>query len=395
MPYSIPYIFLIIFLFLLSLLQLSNYNSNEIGNKSLNYIALIAFILFFGFRGFIGYDCMVYYPFFEKLSTIQQLNLTQYTGSFDIGFVIYASIIKTIYADFHFFIFSSTILDVILLSFFFKRYLNKRYFIFGFLMFLGFYGFLLEIEQIRNVKSLLLFLISIKYIENRNLFKFMLFNILGILFHWSSIFLIPLYFFINKKTISLRWFLIILILGNIVFILQLEFIKPIVHLFGSLLGGTFSKKVDFYLMSKVFSNSYGLSIGYFERVFTAILIAINYNKLMNSAKYMNIFLNSYFIFIFIELFCSELTIAIERVAPLYGYSYWILLPMLIYSYKDILNKQMIYIGVIIFIVIKFWVGTDVLHVYDNVLFGKMKSFKERSLVFDKNAKSLREKNLKK
>ena len=196
MPYSIPY--LIFILFLLSIFFLQNsINFTQRSIRALNMAVTLVFLLFFGFRGFIGWDWTLYFPFYEQLGNIFHLNFSEHR--FDIGFVIYASLIKTLNFDYHSFVFISTLIDVVLLHIFFKRYLPEKYYALGFAVFFAFWGFILETDLMRNVKGMLLFLLSLKYIENRNLSKFLLLNMLGLSFHWSSIVFFPLYFFLEYQ----------------------------------------------------------------------------------------------------------------------------------------------------------------------------------------------------
>jgi hypothetical protein len=326
----LPYIGFIIVLFLFSVLQMQGH-LNERTNKLLNLLVILFYIVFFGLRGFVGYDTIMYYSFFQNLDTISYLNL--HNQNFDLGFVIYASLIKTVFPNFHFLVLISVIIDVYLLHLFFKEYLPAKYYILGYIFFLGFYGYIYEIEQMRNIKSLLLFLLSIRHIENRNFLRFLILNLIGLTFHWSSFVFIPLYFFIHKKPFSLKIFFILFVIGNLVFLFKISYIKPLLGFIADLIGGTPRWKIHTYLNSDIYAVAYGFSFGYVERIFTACIVMLYYNKLINlddnQKVKMHIFLNAYVFFILINLYFSEMLIVIERFAALFAFSYWILYPKII------------------------------------------------------------------
>ena len=384
MPYSIPYIIFISFILSIFFLQ----NSLKLTQRTvmiLNLSVFLAYLLFFGFRGFIGWDWTIYYPFYEKLDNLFQLNLEKIM--FDIGFTIYASLIKTLGFGFHSFVCISTFINVILLHVFFKRYLPEKYYALGFAIFVVFGGFVFETDLMRNIKSLLLFLLSLKYIENRSPYKFLLFNILGLFFHWSSIMFLPLYFFLHKP-ISVKTISLITIIGVVVFILKIEYIKPLLLFVGSLFGNVEKYKITFYVHSSLFGSAYDFSLGFFERIFTLLLILLSYKNLTTKKTSNILFINAFFIYIVIFLFFSEVTIALVRFGNLFVFSYWILWPMLITCVNT--PSKLIYTGLIL--IILFFkiniVSGNILYKYDNILIGNIKTYDKRKIIFYENYERL-------
>lgn len=384
MPYSIPYIILIIFfLFVFFVENTINLKQNSV--SFLNFIVLFSFIVFFGFRGFVGWDWYLYFPFYKTLDPIYSLQISKY--NFDVGFVVYSSIIKTITEDYHCFIFISILIDAFLLHLFFKRYLPKKYYAFGFALFLVFYGTILEINLMRNVKSLLLFLLSLKYIENRNLLKFILLNILGALFHWSSFVFFPLYFFLHKK-FSLKFFIPIFLLGCFVFIANVQYIKPFISFIGSSFGGIIHVKINYYLHSPLFASRYGFTLGFFERMVTVSLIFYFYEKLIEINENNILFINAFFIYLLINLFFSEISIAIDRFGNTFIFAYWILWPMIMLCLNKG-NRVVFVFCIFIILLLKINVVCgNLFYQYDNVLIGHSKTYNQRAAIFDKNNQSL-------
>lgn len=378
MPYSVPYIIFLIFVLLIFYLQ--NSVSLTVGAvRILNITVPLSFLLFFGFRGFIGWDWNLYYPFYIRLDNIFNVQLN--VQPFDVGFVIFASIIKTFTSNYHYFIFLNSLIDVVLIHVFFKRYLPEKYYVLGYAVFFVFFGFILETDLLRNAKSFLLFLFSLKFIENRCFAKYFLINLIGFFFHWTSLFFFPLYFFLHKR-IALKWLLLIIIFGNIIFLFKIEYITPLIIHISTFFGGNIETKAHFYITSEMFSKNFLISFGYFERLFTSFLFIVYYNRIFALNRSNVLFLNSFIIYITILLFCSEIAIVINRLAALFIFSYWILWPYLI----SIANRRTKYFLILMFsviIVLKINVlSGNVLYNYDNYLFSNIQTFKERKVIFN-------------
>jgi hypothetical protein len=353
----------------------------------INLTVPVAFLLFFGFRGFIGWDWTVYYVFYERLPLLFHLNFSNQV--FDLGFVICASLLKSITSNYHVFVFVNVLVDVILLHLFFKRYLPEKFYALGFVLFLVFFGFVLETDLMRNIKSLLLFLLSLKYIAHRKLLLFLLFNLIGLCFHWSAIVFLPLYFFLHKP-IPIRAIIIAMVVGIFVYIFQFEYVKSVLIFAGSFLGESMASRIDFYMHSPAFSTNYTFSLGFFERLFTAILILLFYNQIITKDKNNILFVNSFFLFLMVYLYFSEISIAPLRLGNLFAFSYWVLWPMLIECFKKDIVKWG-FVGVISCIILlkMHIISGNILYRYDNILTGKIKTYKERRDIFDKAHESLK------
>jgi hypothetical protein len=385
--YSIPYLALALFFLIVFVIQ----NSLKLTEKTTLYINAtvpIAFLFFFGFRGFIGWDWFNYYPFYNGLPNIFHLNQFENKSLFDIGFVISSSLIKTFFTNYHTFIFINTLIDVLLLHIFFKRYLNEKYYAFGFAVFLVFFGLLMEIDLMRNIKALLLFLMSLKYIENRSPVKYFSLIVVAILFHWSAIVFIPLYFFLHKR-IPIIAIIIVVCIGNIIYIFQFEYIKPIILFFSSLARGVAAEKITSYLTDPMFTSSYGLTFGHLERLFSTFLFLLYYEKIISSGKKNILFINAFFIYLIIYLFLSEINILISRLGNLFSFSYWILWPKIIDILHSKINKQILILLFVCLILLKTTLFTNnIMYKYDNLIFNKISKFEERLKVYKKHSKTL-------
>jgi hypothetical protein len=230
----------------------------------------------------------------------------------------------------------------------------------------------------------MLFLISLKYIERRKLLIYMIINIIGTLFHISSLLYLPLYFILNKKihrTVILTLFFI----GNLIFLLQIEWCKSVLIFVSTMISGRLGYLLKNYLSSSFYSSSYGISIGYLERFFSFVIFYYFTQRLYKSNNNIFIYLNAFYIYIFIFLYFSEVTIIFERVGALFVFSYWILYPLIYSSFKN--KSRQIFLLILLFYgVLKLGVGNkDVFTIYDNILL-PFKSYQERLEILNQHSK---------
>jgi hypothetical protein len=181
-----------------------------------------------------------------------------------------------------------------------------------------------------------------------------------------------------------------MIIGVFVYIFQLEYVKSILIFAGSFLGENAANKINFYVYSPSFSTNYAFSIGFFERIFTAILILLFYNQIITKNKSNILFINSFFLFLIIYFFFSEISIAPLRLGNLFVFSYWVLWPILIDCFKNNIVRWG-FIGVISCIILlkMHIISGNILYQYDNILTGKIKTYEVRRAIFDEVHESLK------
>lgn len=381
MEYSLPYIVFIVFILVVSVLQLG-IAFDKSSQKYINFSVFFAYILFWGFRGFIGWDWVNYYPFFKDLSITQP----PLGSNYDIAFEYYSFTIKYLFKTYESFVLVSTIVNALLLHIVFRRYLPERYYALAFALFFAFNGLIFETDLMRNIKSLLIFLISIKYIIDRKPLQYFSLIALAVIFHWSALIFIPLYFFLHKK-VSLKFFLIIFVLGNLIYLLRIEYITPVITYVLNFLPEDISARISMYIKSQMYSKPYGITFGYIERSIMSFLLFFYYQKITKDVKGI-IFMNSFIVYIFLFLYCSEISIILIRLAGNYAFAYWFLVPMIIHnSEKGV--KPFIYIFFTLIIVLKIHLLTNnVLYEYDSTLIDSHKDYRHRKEIYDANYKRL-------
>lgn len=161
-----------------------------LGRKNWAYISCVAVVLMFSFRYRIGTDSVSYQYFFEKLlPSLGNLNIGTLTQDFvyEPGFVIFSSIIKTIFGDWLFFqIITSCMINGTIFYFLYKR---TPYFFLSALLYFVLSSFSLTCESIRQSLAMVLFLWSIPYLENNKYIKYYLLLTIAFTFHYSSVIL--------------------------------------------------------------------------------------------------------------------------------------------------------------------------------------------------------------
>jgi hypothetical protein len=394
--YSIPYLILFSLLLINSIPLLNIWRSNILNYKYTDIFQKISvitiLIIFFGFRGYVLIDWLTYSQFYADLPTLfNDLGLLKNiigSGSLngrlvERGFLVYMVICKTISSNYLFFQFISASIDLYILFLFFKREIPDCI-VLGFVFFILFQGLQFEMHLLRSMKSMLLFILSIKYIKERKFINFLIFNCIGALFHITSIIYIPLYFILNKN-IARSIVFTIFIIGNIIYLLQLEWFKLILSHIS--LPGRMGYLINTYLVSVRYSASHGITIGYIERTFTFFFVYFFSKRITNVDNNNNIYINIIYLYIFIFLYFSEMFIFIERIVNMFIFSYWIIYPK-IYS---LISEKMKYA----FILLLFLYGgvkltlncNKAYYYYDNIML-PYRSFQERKEIYMKNIKTI-------
>lgn len=368
--YSIPYIFLLLFLYSLLFYFFCIKNRIISEGKELDLLCFIVFLLFYGLRGFVNTDWINYYPMFESFPTLWNL-IGFKSDSFTFiepGFILYSSIIKTICPNYFFWIFISTLIDICILRWFFKRY--SKYYIFSFILFLVFYGNLMETNLMRNVKSIMLFMLSIPYLKDRKFIPYLLLNSIGVSFHVSSIIYLLIYPVLHlelKKKILWSIFII----GNVLFIFHVKIITPfLLPILDGFVGSHIANKILGYAESETYGVLYAMSLGHMERMFTYILILLFYDKLLKQNRVNLYFINAYILYFISFTYLSEISVLVERITLLFTLSYWIIYPNIYGLLQNLRTKYVFMFFFIPFSFMKIYLATNnVTCKYDNLLFG--------------------------
>lgn len=379
--YSLPYY--IVFLFLFSL-AISVNNKPRVQQRDKLRLSFILLIIFIGLRGYVYSDWISYLAFFEEVPFLFDLQLFDLTERFifEPGFIIYTSCIKSICNNFHFFIFLSSLIDLWILLLAFKKYLKNP--ILGFAIFFAISGLSMEFNLLRNMKSIMLFLISLKFVQEKSFGKYFIFNMIGYLFHQTSLLYIPLYFVLGRNW-NRKFIILLFILANIIYLLQIPICQPMILKIVELIGGDIMirKAID-YFTSNV---EYGFSVAYIERVITFLILISFYDKLVT--KKSNILFSNIFIAYFlIYTLCWDMNIVSSRGSMLFILGYWFLIPLIVENIH--IKRNLVLFYTYMFIICSYKIvlnNNNIMAKYDNLLFG-IESLEKRTDILNKNLHNL-------
>lgn len=350
--YSVPYLFFFFFLVGLAFYEFWLINQGK-SKVYLRFILILAFILFIGLRGFMYTDVISYYKLFDTLPSLWNFDwvaIENLEERREWGFLAYMILVKSVFPDYLFFQLVSFLIDIFVLDYFFRRY--AKYYALGFIIFFIFSGLIIEVNLMRNVKAILLFLYSIRFVEERKPFYYILVNLCGCLFHISSLFYIPLYWLLVAN--YPKYFLyFVFVAVNVVYLFQISFVAPLLLFMGKVVGGQLQLIVEAYLASDVFTYSRGISIGYLERFFTALLILLYYK---NMSARMRIFANLFLLYFVSYSLFSDLVIMIQRFSLLFIIGYWIVIPYLYSTLKNYRYKWIFFLFIVGYGSIKLLMG---------------------------------------
>lgn len=331
--YSVPYIGVVIAYLLMTLLTHSKIGTQRYGAFS-RYVCILIFITFIGLRGFIGTDCYPYYYNYQQISTFNN----SYEGSFEPGFVFIFRCFKTLGFSYAGYLFVITVIEGLVFDAFFKRY-SPNY-AFGWLAYFSFGGLILSIDLQRNILSICMFLISIPYLWKRKFLPYLILNLIGTSLHASAILYLPFYF-IATKQIEKRWFLIIFITCNVLFLSGSGVLSLMMNLLGERIGGGYYLQFQSYMVNYDYAK--GFSIGFIERTITFLLIYYFSGKLRALDKRNVLFINMFLCYYVAYFMFADNEVLAVRISLLFKVSYWILIPSLYYAIQLVGNRK-IYIA---------------------------------------------------
>lgn len=369
--FFLPYIFLAFVLFFLYLNEKGRIH--VFSRKSAIWIAYIIMWAFVGLRGHMNSDFIVYYPYFEKIPDIFHFSSKYLTSQgFEIGFNIYTSIIKTITPNYFAWVAINTLIDFIVFAWFFRKYTYSM--ILPLIFMIAFQGVSMEFNLYRNIKGVDCFLLSVPFLLQRRILPYMLLNLLGTMFHSSSLLYFFAYFFINRE--MKPWFMwTSFIVANIIFIFGVEIISEIFNNIPVIKSLRAYDKIAFYKNS---GDTIKFSVGYFERLATYVLFTCYYTKMVKDNKANRFFYNCYWCYYCFFLIFYEVQVFVERVPLLFIFSYWILYPALLRCK----TKYRKFIQVYVFLLVLLKIGMTFKGVdskYENVLTG-ITPYNERATV---------------
>lgn len=376
--YSVPYVIVILVLFYLAYAE-GRTDDNLRKNKLIN-IASAILILFFGLRGFIQSDFQNYYPWFEELPTLWNSGWSEtFADNYEPGFVLYSILCKSILPNYFFWIFVSSLIDILLLRKIFSKYSVNICLSFAVYFAIG--AIIMEFNLMRNIKAILILVLATQYIKERRIGRYLFCVFLAMSFHVMAIIFIPLYFVLDKKWPKLvLWGIFITCMA--VLLLRIKFLSPLLVAAAGLLGGEYAVMIEMYFDSGMLESSYGISFGLIERVLTFFLIVYFYGKWEDKTGNRYIFPNMVIAYFMCFSLLSEMSVLLERFAYFFALSYCIFYSNLLKTIQICSNKILLVVYMFLVFTLKMAQQTQtVVCRYDNILFG-IESFEERLSTLD-------------
>ncbi len=375
MGYSTPYIVLNIILLILSVA--SFLSKRESTHKQIALLSMIVFVVFFCFRGYVQTDTINYFSLFDRLPSI--FKGISRDPDYDTGFLVYMGIIKSLGFNYDKFIAISSVIDLILLTILFRRYFSYKYYALYLYLFLIFTGIEYEFNLMRNIKAVLLFLLSIKYIYSREFGKFFILNLIALSFHWTSVLFFPLYFILHKE-FSLRSLYILFFVGLLIYILVPYLLNPTLRLISEIVpNDRLAYKINAYLKLSMFTIGKSFSLIDLALMIWYILILVSYNKIKCLSPQTICFINLFVLYFLFSCMGSAMILFRQRVAVLFEPSCWLLFIWMIQSQRYN-SKIILYSIIIMYGMLLGYRRTrnDILYEYDNFLLNeKVIPMKER------------------
>ena len=248
--YSIPYILFIFYIVFIHLIQNALAQKDKHNEYKTDFLLYAALIFFFCFRGYVGRDWYEYYKIYNNTPVIFDKTTNPFVYTFLIRksieplFTVYISLTKWFFPNYLLWLNFNSLTDIILLIIIIK-YFDVHDKCLFFLLFCLFGGITFEIDALRNAKSIYIFLISLRFLIKQNIAGYMILNILGCMFHISSIFYIPFYFIANKK-INRLIIIGLFIIGYTIFFFRINIFRHIFEIFARKNLGRISVLIDSY-----------------------------------------------------------------------------------------------------------------------------------------------------
>lgn len=313
--------------------------SSYFAKKSFKYGLEISFILIFLFSAFrYGYG-NDFYNYLQIFNDINLNNVVSYDKSYhvEIGWFYLCKITKPI--GYQGLIITISFINCIVLYNFFKKFIDPEFYWLGiFIYTFNPYLFLTYLSAIRQSLTFSFFIISLYFIINKQLLKFVCTILIGSLFHTSILFVLPSYFlsFINRKNI-----LYYVIAVCIIFFIILIYSDNVYDYIDSLVNKYFFRYNTYLDSTKEATNSgMGKYLNY-------ILMFFYLYNLKNIRKYNKeniiLFGLSFLGFIFSPL--GQIAVMISRIGM-----YFVSLNIAVYPKFSKDNTEIINVSFILFII---------------------------------------------
>lgn len=282
-----------------------------LGIKIKKHFALLIIILFFllaAFRWEIGTDWESYLSNFRIANDMGLIEYIKvFSGFYEYGYVILTGIIGFLTNNYNFYL-SFVALIIFILTY--SRLFSRSKLIYISLLAIFCFSFAYMFSVPRQGIAIAVVFYSIKYIEEKSKFKFIIAVLIATMFHSSALIFLPAYFIFYLK-ISVKKYLIGMFLALFCGIAAVEILSFINNM--GILPGKISERISSYLTTKYVDNAsraliVDILIKTLTRGFVIVLIFLFLLKIKNKDENLNGYINFYYVSTYlyiISFFTSE------------------------------------------------------------------------------------------
>lgn len=324
----------IIILVIIAIISVFDYTNISVFSKRLlSWIIFLVFVFIAGFRynfGGVGNDWTVYQNYFRHAPSffgvfINPGLLYDSKQYYEVGFTIINVLLKTLTDNEQYFFLGCQIITSTLLYLNIQTYARRDKLI---CLFVYFGTLFLSLDLIfqRQIFAVEIFLLSIRFVEQKRLIPYIISVSLAGLIHNSAFFLYPVYFVLNRRFTNTT-FLITIVVGLVLFILNIDF-------FTQILAPFHLHKFEGYAGTEQFNVKRGFGVTQIEIIIMIVLIITLRKKIeILDPKYSNIFINMYFIYSILILYFFSVSAFSGRLKFFFNISYIFIFPLFVRALK--------------------------------------------------------------
>ena len=252
--------YFVIFLLLTSFAILEHFNLNKNGRKFLTFIAWLILVLVAGLRFETGGDWDTYTDIFHRIRPLSDVIHGKYgVSGIEFGYILLNSVIKEFGGNIQYVFFIITFTNTTLLVDSLKKYTDRV--LLALLIYYGVFYFQLEMIYTRQSLAVILSFFALRYIENRQFWKYLLIIGLAMTFHRMALVMLPFYFLLTRKVSASIWIFLVLT-GALLMALNVSWFTFVYLQFSKLLGGEFYSRALFYTSEGQYAVVRGISVGF-------------------------------------------------------------------------------------------------------------------------------------
>ena len=320
--------YLIIFLILFALALTDMLVQNKTCTRVLVVLSAIILICIAGLRLETGGDWDGYWDLFYSFPSLK--NLLVHPSCIELQdveelFVLLCAIVKSLGGNIQHVYFIMALINITLISHSLVKY--TKYPVLGLLCYYGILYFTNEMIYMRQATAVAICFLAIRYIDSRQIVRYMSLVLLACLIHRVSLLMIPLYFFLNRRFPT--WaYLTVVGVGALLMLFNITWMQNIFLTVTNWLGDNYATKAAVFTEKASYAASRSFTIG-FGLNLALLVVAMIFHKQIDERKYGTILLNMFAISLIFYYYCFELVEAGNRARLFFYIGFVGLLPILL------------------------------------------------------------------